>query len=971
MGEPLTDCKNGKYLTPLNVWALSIGCAVGWGAFVMPGTTFLPLAGPVGTSFGIAIGAFLMLIIGLNYHYLMIKYPDDGGTFTYAARTFGFDHGILSAWFLILVYIAIMWANATAVVLIARNVLGKVFQFGFHYKVEGYDVFGAEVALTLFVIIFFGIICMLNKRLAIMIQTVMALLLVAGVLICAVSVLLVHGGVSELPPSFADSGRNRIHQVLSIVVLAPWAFAGFESISNSTHEFNFSLKKIIWVMMPSLVVAALCYISLNLVAASRIAPGFTDRTDYINNLDRLEGFETIPVFNAVYDRMGQGGIIILSLAVLSGIITGLIGNYIAAGRLIFSMAEKGFLPEWFHFTDDKNNPVNVYKFLIIISLAVPFAGRVAIGWIIDINTIGALIAYAYTSASALREACIEKNRLIKATGIIGLSVAVIFFLYFLIPNIWSAAALSAESYLILTIWSVLGFVFFRYVLIHDRENRVGKSTMTWIVLLFMILFVTMLWLRQTTLDSTKRILHDLNDFNSMELRENGITPDREDIEETSAFLQSKMDEVNTDMVRSSWAQMAVIAFVLVIMISVYNSIIRREKEMEYQKIKAEESNRAKSIFLSNMSHDIRTPMNAIIGYTAIAKKDDAVSDKTRDYLEKIESSGKHLLALINDILDMSRIENGKMELLPENTDMFKLFDDVRDMFSNQMQNKGLDYGVDYSGVKNRYLMCDANRLNRVLLNLISNAYKFTPKGGSVSVVISERGQENDRADLQMVVADTGMGMSPEFLTTIFEAYTREKTVSKIQGTGLGMSITKKIVDMMEGEIKVESEPGKGSRFIINLSFPIAEAPGEANKETKTDPAEIDLSGIKILLADDNEINREIAKLNLEFEGFELETVENGQDAYERIASSAPGDFDVVLMDVQMPVMNGYEATRAIRSLKDRNIAGIPILAVTANAFAEDIEAAQAAGMDGHLTKPIDVDKIKEELARVLNKKNGV
>ena len=243
----------GRYISKTEAWALSIGCAVGWGAFVMPGTTFLPLAGPVGTALGMLVGAAVMLIIGVNYHFLMNKYPDAGGTLTYSIRAFGYDHGLLSAWFLILVYIAIMWANATAIVLIARNLFGEDFQWGFQYKVAGYDIFMGEVILTLFIIVIFGLICMHSKRLAIIIQTIMALVMVGGVLYCAFMVLVKGGGAELLKPPFSPQERGIPTQVLEIAMLSPWAFVGFESISNSTQGFKFSPKKSLPVMAGALV----------------------------------------------------------------------------------------------------------------------------------------------------------------------------------------------------------------------------------------------------------------------------------------------------------------------------------------------------------------------------------------------------------------------------------------------------------------------------------------------------------------------------------------------------------------------------------------------------------------------------------------------------------------------------------------------------------------------------------------------
>ncbi|MBO6111712.1 MAG: amino acid permease [Lachnospiraceae bacterium] len=955
-----------RYLSKIEVWALSVGCAVGWGAFVMPGTTFLPLAGPLGTALGMLFGAAIMLLIGVNYHFLMNKYPDVGGTLTYSVEVFGYDHGFLSAWFLILVYIAIMWANATAIVLIFRNLFGSALQIGFHYQVAGYDVYMGEVILTVITILAAGFICIKNKRCAARLQTVLAVSLVAGVFICAVAVFNKNGGTAAAEPFFAPTGKSGISQIANIVVLAPWAFVGFESISNSTQGFKFSPKKSLWIMLSSLTAGLFCYAALTYIAASARPEGYESWTGYINDLAFQGGYAGIPVFYAVHKAMGTAGAAILGITVTAGIVTGLIGNYIAASRMLYAMSADEILPPWFGRLDKNENPVNALKFLMAVSVVVPFAGRAAIGWIVDVNTIGALIAYTYTSAAAFKLARDDKNTAVQITGILGAAVSTLFFLYFMIPNIWTVSTLSTESYLILIAWSVFGLIFFRLVFSKDRSHRFGKTTAVWVTLLFMIFFTSMLWLREATHETTNRVLVDLNDYNIDELEANGVLLSEEDKAEANAFLEKKMDEVGQDMASNSWIQMTVIVTALLVMFNIYKAMLKREKDMEIQKLQAEESSRAKSVFLSNMSHDIRTPMNAIIGYTDLALKEKDTPEKVTEYLKKIEGSSRHLLALINDVLEMSRIENGKMELEVERSDLKEKMDEVYDMFSTQMSTKGIDYKVNTDSLVHRYVYCDANRLNRVLLNLISNAFKFTPEGGSVTVTLSETDSSDEKASYVLSVKDSGMGMSPEFAATVFEEYSREKTASSIQGTGLGMAITKSIIELMGGSIRVESVQHKGTEFIIELTFDLAEEGKEQESISEEDIENADFSGLKILLADDNEINREIAMILLEEAGFEVDTAENGKEAFEKVSASKPGDYCAVLMDIQMPVMNGYEATAAIRKIENEELSRIPIVAMTANAFKEDVEAARQAGMDAHVAKPIDVKQLMATLVKVLS-----
>ncbi len=965
-----------RYLSPLNVWALSFGCAVGWGAFVMPGTTFLPIAGPFGTLLGMLLGGVIMLIIGVNYYYLMSRYPDAGGTFTYTKRVFGYDHGFLSAWFLVLVYMAITWANATALPLVFRNLFGGLFQVGFHYQIAGFDVYFGEIMLSLAALELLGFACIRGGKFAARVQTVSALVLVAGILIGGGAVIREHivcwlGGrwLYHFRPYFAP-GQNHAAQVFKIAALSPWAFVGFESVSHSAEEFRFHPKKSFRVLLAAVLTGTLAYILLTELAASVLPAGYSHWDTYIADIGKLPGLKGLPTFFAVRELLGDTGLVILGFTIVAGVVTGLVGNSVAASRLIYSMARDGLLPEWFGELNKARAPKNAILFIMAVSLPIPFFGRTAIGWIVDVNTIGATIAYAYTSAVAYKVARDENKLGIQITGMIGLVTSLLFFLYFLVPNFWSVSALTTESYLILVAWSVLGFLFFRYIFQRDTQQRFGKSTVVWITLLFLILFISTLWVREATNDTTQLVLNNLSDYNYQELGEHGISLSPTEQKDTAYYIQSQMNHVDDALLRNSMAQMVLIALSLYIMFNLYNLMQERERRMEIQKLEAEQSNLAKSTFLSNMSHDIRTPMNAIIGYTTLSRKEAGIPPKVSDYLTKIDASSRHLLALINDVLEMSRIESGKMELEPAPCSLVQGMDEVRDLFSTQMEAKRLHYAVTADGLQNKMVLCDMNRLNRVLLNLISNAYKFTPEGGSVSVTLTQTGSENGVASYELRVKDSGMGMSPEFAAKVFEAYERERTtaVDHIQGTGLGMAITKSIIDLMGGTIEVETEKGKGTEFIIHVSFPIVEEPGESaagSRDAGSAAPGIDFSKVKLLLVEDNEINREIATILLEEAGFQLDTAENGKIAVEKIAAARPGDYQLVLMDIQMPVMNGYEATKAIRGLQNPGLANIPIVAMTANAFSEDIQAARDAGMNSHIAKPIDVAKMLATLEEIL------
>ena len=377
------------------------------------------------------------------------------------------------------------------------------------------------------------------------------------------------------------------------------------------------------------------------------------------------------------------------------------------------------------------------------------------------------------------------------------------------------------------------------------------------------------------------------------------------------------------------------------------------------------ANLAKREFLFNMSHDIRTPMNAIIGFTALAQTHIDDRGQVEDYLKKISVSSQHLLSLINDVLDMSRIESGKVTLEAKPVHLPELVHELRDIIQAVVSKKDLSLTLDTVGVENEDVIADPLRLEQILINVLANAVKFTPDGGQIGLWIVQKDTgPAGYADFEFHIKDNGIGMSEEFQKHIFEQFARERTstVSKIQGTGLGMAITKSLVDMMGGRITVKSEQGKGSEFTISLRFPIGEA-----KTGQTPPAAkaSAFTGKKLLVVEDNELNLEIASTLLKEAGFEVDTAENGKIAVEKVEAASAGRYDLILMDIQMPEMDGYEATRRIRALPDARKAALPIVAMTANAFEDDRKNALHAGMNGHIAKPLDIQKLFQVLSELL------
>ena len=399
-----------------------------------------------------------------------------------------------------------------------------------------------------------------------------------------------------------------------------------------------------------------------------------------------------------------------------------------------------------------------------------------------------------------------------------------------------------------------------------------------------------------------------------------------------------------------------------------NAELKRAQEVAVDALQgAERASKAKTDFLSNMSHDIRTPMNAIIGITTLMKNELHEPDKLAEHLEKLEISGHLLLGIINDILDMSRIESGKTTLNIEQMDLLQQIEQVESVISEQAHQRNQEFRVVTTSVQHEHVLADPNRLNQILMNILSNSVKYTPAGGHIRLEVEELPRDAHYAKYKFIVQDDGIGMSDAYLKTIFDPFTREEKsgTNHVQGTGLGMAITKSVVDLMGGVISVESAPGHGSRFEVVLEFPIdTEAALVQKSETDDAPADNSLlCGMKFLCAEDNEINSEILQMLLESKGATCRIYPDGQQIVDAFAKVKPGDYDMILMDVQMPVMDGLEATRRIRSSENPLGKTIPILAMTANAFLEDMQKSKEAGMDEHLSKPVDIAMLEQVVRR--------
>lgn len=394
---------------------------------------------------------------------------------------------------------------------------------------------------------------------------------------------------------------------------------------------------------------------------------------------------------------------------------------------------------------------------------------------------------------------------------------------------------------------------------------------------------------------------------------------------------------------------------------------------------ANQANAAKTNFLSKMSHDIRTPMNGIMGMTTIAIAHIDDKERVLDCLGKISSSSRHLLALINDVLDMSQIESGKTTLAKEEFNLSNLIETSLDMIKPQIAERNHHLNIRAMDITHSHVIGDSLRIRQVFLNILGNAVKYTPDGGILSLSISEKPSgKKELGCYEFIFEDNGIGMSEEFLEKIFQPFEREKDehATNVQGTGLGMAITKNIIEMMDGDIKVESNPGDGTRFIItiflelqdtnNVPMPIGESSYAKPKNQLLSLAKADYSDKRVLIVDDNELNLEIASEILGMSGIQIETAENGKLAVDMVSDHPDGYYDIIFMDIRMPVMNGYEAASAIRALDRSYTRHLPIIGLSANAFAEDVAMSRNAGMNAHISKPLDIDQLSKTMHKWLS-----
>ena len=485
-----------KSISALGAFALSVGTAIGWGSFVVTGSSFISKAGPMGSIIAFVVGMLIMLVMAFNYHYMMNKFPgNNGGLYTFVKHTLGGDHAFLASWFLIITYAAILWANVSSISLFARYVFGSTFQFGFHYKIGDYDVWLGEILLSTFFLLLIGGLCFFNKKVTSRIQIGFVLIFLSIILAGFIITAIMHkGGIESYKPDFSPAGNNEFFQIVGAIGMTPWAFIGFESISHSSQHFKFAQKKTFKVFVAAIVVTTIFYILMCQLCISVFPDQYANWHEYLTSSESLSGLDAVPAFYVIHRYIGEAGVIMFAIALLAIIATSIIGNLFGLTGLCSSMVDDGLLPKFLGKKDKNGNSIYLIIVEGIFAIIMLFLGRVLIGWIVDINNLCGIIIYAYISLVCLYQGKKDKGKAPMISGIAGLSICGLFTLGFIITSIVSVGWMGKESVAIFLLWAVFGFGYYAFLLKKDKKKMFGHSMIAVFILYALIIYSIGTWL---------------------------------------------------------------------------------------------------------------------------------------------------------------------------------------------------------------------------------------------------------------------------------------------------------------------------------------------------------------------------------------------------------------------------------------------------------------------------------------------
>ena len=827
-------------LNPFGAWAFALGTSVGWGSMVVTSNTYLAQAGPWGSVIGLLIGAAVMLIISRNYSYMIQIYPDAGGAYTYAKEAFGHDHGFLAGWFLVLTYLAMLWANATSIPLFVRNFVGDIFQFGRLYTLFGYDVYAGEILLTMGGILLIAAVCLHGSKTAMILMSVLVSVFMAGIIFVFIAAMIGHRGTFE-PGYIADS--SALSQIIRIAVISPWAFIGFENISHAAEEYSFKRTKVFRVLVISVISATLLYVFVTLLSVTAYPERYGSWLEYIRDRGNLSGLEAFPAFYAANHYLGGVGVGILMASLMALVLTSLIGNSCALSRLFYAQAKDKILPEKIGKLNKHGIPGNAIWLIVGISMIIPFVGRTAIGWIVDVTTVGATLIYGFVSAATMKTAKIREDRTERITGLAGLLLMIGFGVYLLAPSLISTGTLEKETYFLFIVWSILGFLYFRWILEKDKEKRFGNSVIVWVALLALVLLVSLVWMRQSLIASNDQMLENVRVY--YEQQETEMDPQRTEDEH---FIVQQMDELEKNDRRTILMSVGMFAFAIAVMLNNHKAMNRRTRESET---------------IANID-----PMTGVKSKHA--------------YLNK-EREMNHLMA-----------ENEEEEFAVAVCDVNGL-KKINDTFGHKA-------GDEY--------ICSASRM---ICDIFDHSPVYRIGGDEFVVILMGRDYGMREQLMQLmhdrsvehiasdeVVVSGGMAERKEGDTNFHEVFERADQLMYLEKQrlkGLG-AVTR------EKEEKPETETAKPENIL---------------KVRK-----------KILIAEDVALNQMMLGEILE-EEYDLLYASDGVETLE-VLTREEEKTDLVLLDLQMPRMDGFEVLKSMKS--NPEMRDIPVIVMTGDQESE-------------------------------------
>lgn len=833
-------------LSPVGAWAFALGTSIGWGSLVVTANTYLAQAGPWGSVLGMVFATVIMLLIARNYSYLMQIFPEAGGAYAYSREVFNHDQGFLTGWFLALTYMAVLWANATSIPLYARNFLGGIFSFGKMYTIFEYDVYAGEVIVTIIAILLSGFLCARFRDAAMWAMTILVCLFTVGIAVVFLAALFLHKGTYS-PGYIPDSAA--LSQIIRIAVISPWAFIGFENISHASEELAFEKTRIFRVFVAAVILTALLYIFITVLSVTAYPDRYDSWLAYIRDLGNLHGLEAFPAFYAASCYLGRAGVGLLMLSLLALVVTSLIGNTTALSRLLYAMGKDEILPARFGTIGPHGAPATAVMAIAVISSFVPLVGRTAIGWIVDVTTIGATLIYAFVSAAALKIAQEREDRIETVTGGIGLAAMIGFGLLNLLPNLVSTSNMERETFFLFIVWSILGFLFFRTILRRDRKQRFGRSIVVWVALLSLVLLIALIWMRQSLVESNDLLLRNINDYYAAAPEGGRETRDVQYIVDQVALL--RISNARTMLLGAG-----LFAFAILIMLTNHF----------YMNMRSAEHERAANV----------DPMTGVKSKHAYILRENQINNEIEE--KKLEE----FAVVVCDVNGLKKI-------------------------NDTLGHKAGD----------EYIIAACRMICEIFAH--SPVYRI---GGDEFVAILTGRDYILRRDLLKLLHD--------------------RSAANIKSGGVVVSGA--YADFVRGEDRQFHDVFGRADALMYEEKQLLKGMGAVTRdEEPVEPAEKpEIFSVKkqILIVEDEPINQMLLGNALQ-EEYRILFASDGVEAMEE-AFSHRDDLDLVLLDLQMPRMNGMEVLRTMKA--DDELKGIPVIVLTADQQAE-VECLNLGAMD--------------------------